>query len=101
MTKKRQVTKAELHNEQPQINQENYMNPQAQAAQALPEDVIEITTSVARGSEKLESKVRINVTDLANLVRTSGQQAANDSIGKLMKTVVDKINESFKTLVNK
>lgn len=63
--------------------------------------VAEIKTTVSYNGESLESVIRFNVSDLANLVQTQGGEAANKSLKTLTDQIYAKTNDNLKQLINK
>lgn len=68
---------------------------------ALPSNIIEITTTVTYKGDSLESSVRINADDIAKKVINEGPDNTNKSIATILQSLYSKTNDNFKAVVNK
>ena len=67
----------------------------------LPETVVEMATTVTYKGEKLQATIRFDVNNLAQLVKSKGPEAANNSMKTLTEQLYSKTNENLKQLINK
>ena len=68
---------------------------------ALPDNIIEIATTVTYKGETLESAVRLNADDVTNKILNEGPEKANKSIAVVLQSLYTKTNDNFKAVVNK
>jgi hypothetical protein len=68
---------------------------------ALPDNIIEIATTVTYKGETLESAVRLNADDVTNKILNEGPEKANKSIAAVLQSLYTKTNDNFKAVVNK
>jgi len=67
----------------------------------VPHSVVEINTTVEYQGEKLQSVIRFNVEELAQIVKNKGAEAANKSMKTLTDQIYAKTSENLKQLINK
>lgn len=67
----------------------------------LPDNIIEVKTTVTYQGEATESAVRINIDDLAQIGKNHGPKAANTALQKVVDSVYEKTNNNIKSLINK
>jgi hypothetical protein len=67
----------------------------------LPTSIVEIKSIVTYQGESLESVVKFNVDSLAQLVQSSGGEAANKSLKTITDQLYTKTSDNLKLLINK
>lgn len=67
----------------------------------LPDNIIEIATTVTYKGESLESAVRINADDVTGKLLREGPENANKAIATVLQSLYNKTNDNFKAVVNK
>lgn len=67
----------------------------------LPDNTVEITTTVSYKGESLQSSVRIDSNDIANKILSEGLESTNKSIANLLQALYTKTSDNFKAVVNK
>lgn len=68
---------------------------------ALPSNIIEISTTVTYKGDSLESSVRINADDIAKKIINEGPENTNKSVATILQSLYSKTNDNFKAVVNK
>lgn len=68
---------------------------------ALPSNIIEISTTVTYKGESLESAVRIDADEVTKKILNEGPDNANKAIASVLQSLYSKTNDNFKAIVNK
>ena len=62
---------------------------------------IEITTTVKRGDQQVNTAVRLNIDEIAQHVKAKGGEAASKSIADITSKLYSKTSENIRELLNK
>lgn len=72
-----------------------------QQTPALPNNIVEVKTTVTYKGEALESAIRINADEIAQRILSEGPESTNKSIAAALQALYNKTNDNFKSVVNK